>query len=80
LTALVVPGDVYTLAADGPRAPIPMQEPGPACFLHVRGSPVSAARLAEAIAGVEEVSAVAMIAGDHDLMSRSRSGGSRRHR
>jgi DNA-binding Lrp family transcriptional regulator len=68
MTAPVVPGDVYTLAADGPRAPIPMQEPGPACFVHVRASPGSAARLADTIAGVEEVSAVAMIAGDHDLI------------
>jgi DNA-binding Lrp family transcriptional regulator len=45
-----------------------MQEPGPACFVHVKASPGAAARVADTIAGVEEVSAVAMIAGDHDLI------------
>ena len=50
------------------RTPIPMEEPGPACFVHVKASPGEAARVADTIAGVEEVSAVAMIAGDHDLI------------
>jgi len=68
MTAPVVPGDVYAPPGEGTKTPIPMQEPGPACFVHVKASPGSAARLAETIAGVEEVSAVAMIAGDHDLI------------
>ena len=68
MTAPVVPGDVYAPPGEGIKTPIPMQEPGPACFVHVKASPGSAARLAETIAGVEEVSAVAMIAGDHDLI------------
>jgi len=68
MTAPVVPGDVYAPPGEGIKAPIPMQEPGPACFVHVKASPGSAARLAETIAGVEEVSAVAMLAGDHDLI------------
>jgi DNA-binding Lrp family transcriptional regulator len=45
-----------------------MQEPGPACFVHVKASSGAAARVADTIAGVEEVSAVAMIAGEHDLI------------
>ena len=45
-----------------------MQQPGPACFVHVKAAPGSASRLADTIAEVEEVSAVAMIAGDHDLI------------
>ena len=45
-----------------------MQESGPACFVHVKASPGAAARVADTIAGVEEVSAVAMIAGEHDLI------------
>jgi DNA-binding Lrp family transcriptional regulator len=36
--------------------------------VHVKASPGAAARVADTIAGVEEVSAVAMIAGDHDLI------------
>lgn len=68
VTAPVVPGDVFTLSRDGPRTPIPMQEPGPACFVHVRTSPGSTAGLADALAAVEEVSAVAMIAGEYDLI------------
>ena len=66
MTAPVVPRHVY--ASPGWRTPIPMQEHGPACFVHVKASPGAAARLADTIAGVEEVSAVAMIAGDHDLI------------
>ena len=68
MTAPVVPGDVYTLSGEGPRTPIPMQAHGPACFVHVKASHGSAARLADTIAGVEEISAVAMIAGDYDLI------------
>jgi DNA-binding Lrp family transcriptional regulator len=68
MTAPVVPGDVYAPPGEGTKTPIPMQEPGPACFVHVKASPGSAARLADTIAEVEEVSAVAMIAGDHDLI------------
>ena len=68
MTAPVVPGDVYALPGEGTKTPIPMQAPGPACFVHVKASPGSASRLADTIAEVEEVSAVAMIAGDHDLI------------
>ena len=68
MTAPVVPGDVYALPGEGTKTPIPMQEPGPACFVHVKASPGEAARVADTIAGVEEVSAVAMIAGEHDLI------------
>ena len=69
MTAPVVPRHVSTLPGeDGTRTPIPMQEPGPACFVHVKASPGAAARVADTIAGVEEVSAVAMIAGEHDLI------------
>ena len=69
MTAPVVPRHVYALPGEeGGRTPIPMQEHGPACFVHVKASPGAAARLADTIAGVEEVSAVAMIAGDHDLI------------
>ena len=60
MTAPVVPRHVYALPGEeGRRTPIPM---------HVKASPGAAARLPDTIAGVEEVSAVAMIAGDHDLI------------
>ena len=69
MTAPVVPRNLSTSPGeDGTRTPIPMQEPGPACFVHVKASPGAAARVADTIAGVEEVSAVAMIAGEHDLI------------
>lgn len=69
MTAPVVPRHVSTLPGEeGTRTPIPMQEPGPACFVHVKASPGAAARVADTVAGVEEVSAVALIAGDHDLI------------
>jgi DNA-binding Lrp family transcriptional regulator len=68
VTAPVVPGDVLAIAAQGHRAPVPMQEPGQACFVHVRATPGSAGLLADTIAGLEDVSAVAVIAGEYDLI------------
>ena len=69
MTAPVVPLHVSAVSGEGgTRTPIPMQEPGPACFVHVKASSGAAARVADMIAGLEEVSAVAMIAGEHDLI------------
>jgi DNA-binding Lrp family transcriptional regulator len=68
VTAPVVPGDVLGIAGGGLRRPVPMQQHGDACFVTVKAVPAMAARLVEEIAGLEDVSAVALIAGDYDLI------------
>jgi len=68
LTAPVVPGDVLGLAGGGLRTSVPMQQHGDACFVHVKAAPGMAARLVESLADLEDVSAVALIAGDYDLI------------
>ena len=68
VTAPVVPGDVLGIAVGGLRTPVPMQQPGDACFVHVKATPAMAARLVEETAALEDVSAVAMIAGAYDLI------------
>ena len=56
VTAPVVPGDVLGLAG------------GEACFVHVRAAPGAAAHLLESIGELEDVAAVALIAGEYDLI------------
>jgi len=68
LTAPVVPGDVLGLAGGGLRTSVPMQQHGDACFVHVKAAPGMAARLVESLADLEDVSAVALIAGEYDLI------------
>ena len=68
VTAPVVPGDVLGLAGGGLRRPVPMQRRGEACFVHVRATPGAAAHLVESIGEVEDVAAVALIAGEYDLI------------
>jgi DNA-binding Lrp family transcriptional regulator len=68
-TATVVPGDVLGFAGGGLRTPVPMQQQGDACFVHVRAEPGAAMRLLEAIAALEDVSAVAMVSGEYDVIA-----------
>jgi DNA-binding Lrp family transcriptional regulator len=69
VTAPVVPGDVLGFAGGGLRTPVPMQQPGDACYVHIRAEPGAAARLLEALAALEDVSAVAMVAGEYDVIA-----------
>lgn len=68
VTTPVVPGDVLGLAGGGMTTPMPMQHHGDACFVHVRSAPGTAAALLEGIDALPDVSAVALVAGDHDLI------------
>jgi DNA-binding Lrp family transcriptional regulator len=68
VTAPVVPGDVIGIIGGGLRTPIPMQQHGDACFVHVTAAPQMAAKLVESLSMLEDVSAVALIAGEHDLL------------
>ena len=69
VTAPVVPGDVLGLAGGGLRTPIPMQQHGDACFVHVRAAPGTATALVESLSALEDVAAVALIAGDYDILA-----------
>jgi DNA-binding Lrp family transcriptional regulator len=69
VTAPVVPGDVLGLVGGGLRTPVPMQQQGDACFVHVKAKPEATAGLVEALAALEDVSAVALIAGEYDVIA-----------
>jgi DNA-binding Lrp family transcriptional regulator len=45
-----------------------MQQRGDACFVQIRTAPGSASELLEVLAGLEDVSAVALIVGEYDLI------------
>ena len=68
VTAPVVPGDVLGIAGGGLRTPVPMQQHGDACFVHIKAAPGMAAKLVESLADLEDVSAVALIAGEYDVI------------
>lgn len=68
VTTPVVPGDVLGLAGGGMMTPMPMQHQGDACLVHVKAAPGAASGLLESLSGLEDVSAVALVAGEYDLI------------
>lgn len=68
VTAPVVPGDVLGLVGGGMITPVPMQHQGDACLVHIKAAPGAASGLVEALSGLEDVSAVALVAGEWDLV------------
>jgi len=69
-TAPVVPLDVLGIYAGGPGMPsAPMQREGPACFVHIRTAAGAVAGVVQALAKLEEVSGLAVVAGDHDVLA-----------
>lgn len=69
VTAPVVPGDVLGLVGGGMITPVPMQHPGDACLVHIKAAPGSASGLLESLSAAEDVSAVALVAGEYDLIA-----------
>ena len=69
VTAPVVPGDVLGMAGGGLRTPVPMQQHGDACFVHIKAAAGTVTGLLEALADVEDVSAVAMLGGEYDVLA-----------
>lgn len=67
-TAPIVPGDVLGLMGGGLRTPVPMQQHGNACFVHIKVAAGASTSVAEALADVEDVSAVAIAAGEYDVI------------
>ncbi len=64
-TALVVPPDRVGIGAWGNQAPMPIAD---SCFVLVKAEVGAAAGLVERLADVAEVSGVAVLAGEHDLI------------
>jgi len=68
-TAPVVPGDVLGIVGGGLRTPIPMQQHGDACFVHIKAAAGTLTGLVEALGELEDVSAVAMVGGEYDVLA-----------
>lgn len=69
VTAPVVPGDVLGLMGGGLRMPALMQQPGEACYVRIQVQPGAASSVVEALSELQEVSAVAALAGEFDVMA-----------
>ncbi|GBC87159.1 hypothetical protein HRbin12_01161 [bacterium HR12] len=69
LTAPVVPGDVLGLVGGGMMTPVPLQHQGDACLVHIQAEPGAASGLLESLSALEDVSAVALVAGEYDLLA-----------
>ena len=69
ITAPVVPGDVLGLMGGGLRTPVPMQHPGEACFVRIQVQAGAASSVVEALSELQDVSAVAALAGEFDVIA-----------
>ena len=69
VTMPVVPADVMGLAGGGLGATLPMQHVADACFVRVRTEPGATTHIFEALAEMEELAGVALVAGDDDILA-----------
>lgn len=69
VTAPIVPPEVLGVAGGSLFAAPPMHAETEACYVHLRTSPESTVRVFEALAAMEEVSGIAVVAGEHDLVA-----------
>ncbi len=68
MTTPAVPGDVLGLVGGGMMTPLPLQHKGDACLVHVKAAPGAASSLLESLTALDDVSAVALVAGAYDLV------------
>lgn len=69
LTTPVVPADVMGLAGGGLGATIPMRRIGDACFVRIRTDPETTTHVFEALADMDHVAGVALVAGEDDILA-----------
>ena len=69
MTAPVVPADVMGLAGGGLGTTLPLQRVDDACFVRIRTAPDSTTHIFEALAEMDDVAGVALIAGEDDLLA-----------
>lgn len=69
LTVPVVPPDVTGLAGGGLGTALPIQRDGDACYVRIRAAPEHTTRIYEALAEMDEVAGVAMVAGEDDILA-----------
>ncbi|HZP89801.1 MAG TPA: Lrp/AsnC family transcriptional regulator [Actinomycetota bacterium] len=69
-TTPVVPLDMLGIHGGGWALPtIPMHREGDACYVHVRAAAGSVAAIVEALAELEPVTGVAVVAGEYDVLA-----------
>ncbi|MGZ5291186.1 MAG: Lrp/AsnC ligand binding domain-containing protein [Actinomycetota bacterium] len=69
MTTPVVPADVMGLAGGGLGATAPMRRVGDACFVRIRTVPETTTHVFEALAGMDHVAGVALVAGEEDILA-----------
>src|SRR3990172_8672171 len=68
-TTPVVPLDLIGIHGGGWAGPgIPLNREGPACYVHVSTAAGTVANVVESLSELEEVSRIALLAGDYDLL------------
>jgi DNA-binding Lrp family transcriptional regulator len=68
-TAPVVPLDLIGIHGGGWATPgLPMTHPGPACYVQINAHTGTVASLVEALGELEDVSGIAVVAGEYDLL------------
>jgi DNA-binding Lrp family transcriptional regulator len=68
-TAPVVPLDLIGIHGGGWATPrLPLTEPGPACYVQISARTGTVASLVESLGELEDVSGIAVVAGDYDLL------------
>jgi DNA-binding Lrp family transcriptional regulator len=69
LTAPVVPSHVAGVAGGGLGVAAPMQRAGDACYVRIAAEPGAMTHVFEALAEMDDVAGVALVAGDHDILA-----------
>jgi DNA-binding Lrp family transcriptional regulator len=69
LTAPVVPAHVTGVAGAGLGVTAPMQRPGDACYVRIRTEAGRTSNVFEALAEMDEVAGVALVAGAEDILA-----------
>lgn len=69
LTSPVVPADVTGLAGGGLGTILPLQRDGDACYVRMRTAPDHTLRIFEALAEMDDIAGVAMLAGEEDILA-----------
>ena len=69
MTTPVVPADAMGLAGGGLGATLPMQRLGEACYVRIRTAPEATTHIFEALAEMDDLSGVALVAGEDDILA-----------
>jgi DNA-binding Lrp family transcriptional regulator len=68
-TTPVVPADVLSVLGHSWATQAPMRREGEACYVHIRAAAGAASGVVEALAEMDDIAGVAMVAGDYDVIA-----------